>query len=179
MPILRNASGIKIIAVLLALAATTANAQFIGVDNVNVPLYEDAGSTLPVATLYQDSLLENFYRVDIIGESGTRFMVVIGSDWSDSDFELKAWIDKKNVAVCNWPTMPSDGNCLYLFSKPDKNSERQVIHADEILDWKSQVTSVKDSWFRIIVKTKTGQKEGWTKNYCPNIYGSCESGVVY
>lgn len=166
-------------AAMLAFAITTAHAQFIGVDNVNVLLYEDDSSTRPIATIYQDSLIENWYRVEIIGETENRFKVVIGSDWSNSDFALKVWIDKKNVAVCNWPTMPYEGKCLYLFSKPDKNSERQVIHADDILDWKSQVTSVKDSWFRITVRTKTGHKEGWTKNYCPNIYGSCENGVVY
>lgn len=166
-------------AMVCALGMMTANAQFIGVDNVVVPLYEDDSSTLPIATIYQDSLLENWYGVEIIGESKNRFKVVIGSDWSVSDFELKVWIDKKNVAVCNWPTMPSEGESLYLFAKPDKNSKRQVIHADEILDWKSPVTSVKGIWYKIIVKTKTGRKEGWTKNYCPTIYGSCENGFAY
>ena len=169
----------KIMLLCAAMLALAANAQFIGVDNVAVPLYEDDSSALPIATIYQDTLIENWYRVEIIGESNSRFRVVIGSSWSVSDFELKVWIDKKNVAVCNWPTMPYDGECLYLFSKPDKNSKRQIIHADEIIDWKSQVTGVNDDWYRIIVITKAGKKEGWTKDYCPNIYGSCEHGVVY
>jgi len=163
---------------LLAFGCFNAQAQFIGVDNVNIPLYEDSVCTTPIATIYQDTLKEQYYKVEIIGESKNRFKVIIGSDWSYSDFGLKTWIDKDYVAVCNWPSQSLDQS-VYLFALPDKNSDKQIIHADEITEWKSLLVSVKDSWFKIVVKTKSGLQEGWTWNYCPNIWGSCEGGASY
>lgn len=67
--------------------------------------------------------------------------------------------------------------CVALLTLTATTANAQFIGVDNVSV--PLFESVKDSWFRIIVKTKTGQKEGWTKNYCPNIYGSCESGVVY
>ena len=170
----------KILLVCVAMMSfgVTASAQFISVDNVSIPLYEDTSCHISIATIFQDSVTENYYRVDITDENNNRFKVRIGSDWSNSDFQIIAWIDKKYVAVCNWPSW-SLNRCVYLFAKPDKTSPKQVIHSYDITDWHSPVVSVSGDWYKIIVPTKNGQKEGWTLNYCPNIYGSCEGGTDY
>ena len=167
----------KFLAICTIFLASGAYAQFIGVDNVSVPLYSNERDTIPIATIYQDSVVENYYNVaDILDESDARFKVIITKAWMRDDFKLEAWIDKKYIAVCNNPSAVLD-NSLYLFSQPDENSIKQVISHDNIIDWKSPLISVgKGRWYKIIVATKDGNKEGWTLNYCPYIYCSCEGG---
>ena len=152
------------------------NNNYCFVYNMNeyIPLYQNSDDSIASSSLYQDTLKENYYSLQIIDNENNRFQVnVIG----ENNANTIGWIDKEYCYVWCW-FMSS--NSIYLFPEPNMvNSYTEISEDDMSSNRGGYVANIiefdnKSNWIKISLTTKTSVYTGWTLNYCNNIYGSCE-----
>ena len=152
------------------------NNNYCFVYNMNeyIPLYQNSDDSIASSSLYQDTLKENYYSLQIIDCKKDRFKVRI---IDENDINTTGWIDKEYCFVWCW-LMSS--NSIYLFPEPDMvNSYTEISEDDMSCNRGGYVANIiefdnKSNWIKISLTTKTSAYTGWTLNYCNNIYGSCE-----
>jgi len=80
--------------------------------NVSIPLYGSYEDEVPAVLLYQDSLKENYYYVQLLENKGNKFRVHVTR--VEDTVNIYGWIEKKYCKVWIW-LMATD--CIYLFSE--------------------------------------------------------------
>lgn len=143
--------------------------------NVSIPLYGSYEDEVPAVLLYQDSLKENYYYVQLLENKGNKFRVHVTR--VEDTVNIYGWIEKKYCKVWIW-LMATD--CIYLFSEPNSSSNYRNIQEDELIyNGNGYIATIlefskKTEWLKLCIPTQSGNIYGWTLNYCGNIYGSCE-----
>lgn len=168
------------IALILSIETYSQSSQcFFKQTNAPINIYESKSSMTPFAMIEQDSILENYYSVEILDISLKRYKVKVLSATASpsSDAFIEGWVDKNMCYVWLWEMFPD--NNIFIFEKPLRNSD----YVDVILDNSQNVTlpilDVKNGWYYITVINGEKSISGWTKNVCTNIWGSCEHGNPY
>lgn len=155
---------------------------FLGVMNAPIPLYYDSiDESERFMYVYQDSVSEVYYDLEILDQSSSRFMVNLVGERDPQHQNTISWINKRDCAVWIW-TMQSTRNehVFRLFKEPNLKSEYKEFVEKNITTRLSEIIDYKESeWIKIQIKTQLGDYEGWTLNYCDNIYGFCEEGNPY
>jgi len=136
------------------------------------------------AEIQEDSLLENWHNVEIIGNGKNRYNVIIRSEQHPNTFMVKGWINKKNCGVylygrhrlnnqyaVNVYQSPHDSKPIMTLLNTCPDSFPQGEYgAVPVLDVYRDGTSY---WVKISIRHDGKSIVGWTKDYCPNVYGSC------
>lgn len=154
--------------------AQNSNCCFLYNMNEHIPLYQTSEDSTTFLFLYQDTLRENYYTLQIIDYKNNRFQVRI---IDENNINTTGWINKEHCYVWCW-LMSS--NSIYLFSEPNKVDSRIEIFEDDMLyNHGGYIANIidfdnKSNWIKISLTTKNSEYTGWTLNYCNNIYGSCE-----
>lgn len=169
----------SLLIIILALCFTRVYAQnnnwcFVYDMNQPIPLYKSLEDTTILSYLYQDTIKENYYSLQILDEKNDRFLVSI---FDQNILKGTNWIEKKYCNVWCWMMSSSS---IYLFSAPDASSQCiEIFEYDMIRNQEGFVANIigldkGTDWIKILIITKTSEYAGWTLNYCNNIYGSCE-----
>ncbi len=142
--------------------------------NEKIPIYNSSEDSITSYFLYQDSLKENYYSLQILDKTGDRFLVNV---FEYNVLKCNGWIEKKYCCVWCW-LMSSQS--IYLFSESNSESTCVELFDNELIKQNDGiVANILDYdngsfWVKLLVKTRTTTYIGWTLNYCNSIYGSCE-----
>ena len=142
--------------------------------NEKIPIYNSSEDSIPSYFLYQDSLKENYYSLQILDKIDDRFLVNV---FEYNDLKCNGWIEKKYC--CVWCWLMSSNN-IYLFLEPNIYSSHIEIFEDDLMQNQDGIVAniidfdKKSKWVKILLTVKEKTYIGWTLNYCNNIYGSCE-----
>ncbi len=146
--------------------------------NSPINIYESENSKIPFAVINQDSVLENYYSVEILDSALERFLVRITSASSFSKASLEGWVEKGKCNVWLW-TM-GQGDTINIYEEPVQSSHYVKVDLTEYSNIAAPVLNVsKDGWYYVAIMNGKHSLSGWTKNVCTNIYGSCEYGNPY
>ncbi len=149
-------------------------------NQVNSPIniYESDCSEIPFAVINQDSILENYYSVEIMNSTIQRHQVRVMCAASSSKALIEGWVEKR---ICNvWLWTMEQGNTIFIYEEPVQSSHYVKVDLTEYSNIAVPVLDVsKDGWYYVSITNREHSLFGWTKNVCTNIYGSCEHGNPY
>ena len=142
---------------------------FINIFNEKIPIYSSALCDKEIFSVFQDSIFEHFYSIKIINESIYAFEVQIFSASQSNSPIVKGWIEKKYCGVY----INSYKN-VKLYDKPDYNSDFLYIKLDyDIIAHVISIDNLKTKFIKVGFYIDNKYYEGWTLDYCDNIYDSC------
>ena len=146
--------------------------------NSPINIYESESGEIPFAVINQDSILENYYSVEILNSTMERHLVRIMCAASSSKALLEGWVEKRFCNVWLW-TM-EQGNTINIYEEPIQSSHYVMVDLSEYSNIAAAVLNIsKDGWYYVSTMNGEHSLSGWTKNICTNIYGSCEHGNPY
>lgn len=146
--------------------------------NSPINIYESDCSKTPFAVINQDSIIENYYSVEILNSAKQRHLVRIMSAYSSSKALIEGWVEKRICNVWLWPAGP-DYTTINIYEEPDQSSHYIKVDLAEYSNLAASVLISKERWYYVSITIGELSLSGWTKNVCPNIYGSCECGNPY
>lgn len=145
---------------------------FINEFNSEIPIYSDSIGNLKVHSIFQDSIFEHFYEVDIRKESALRYEVHLFCVSQDNSPQVEGWVDKK---FCSVYLSPTRYGIIKLYDLPNITSS--YIELDNIyITISATVISTskqKDKFIKVAFIYAGKCYEGWVDKYCPTIYNSC------
>lgn len=146
--------------------------------NSPINIYESASGEIPFAVINQDSILENYYSVEILNSTMERHLVRIMCAASSSKALIEGWVEKRFCNVWLWTIEQS--NTINIYEEPVQSSHYVKVDLTEYSKITAPVLDVsKDGWYYVSITNGEHSLFGWTKNVCTNIYGSCEHGNPY
>ncbi|MDR1006120.1 MAG: hypothetical protein LBL74_04575 [Bacteroidales bacterium] len=142
---------------------------FINQDNTKIPIYTSPQCDKESYSIFQDSIFEHFFWIEIIGESALTFEVKIGSASQDNSPIINGWIEKKYCGV-----FLSSGRNIKIFETVNENSPyEQFVLENDILANVVNICLDGRGFIKVIFRIKDRYYEGWVKDYCGSIYNSC------
>jgi len=142
---------------------------FISQSNCKIPIYTSPLCDNESYSIFQDSIFEHFYWVEIIGESVLAFEVKIGSASQYNSPIISGWIEKKYCGV-----FLKSNRETKLFDNPNTNSSyKQIVLKDDIMAIVIDAYLDGNGFIKVLFREGNVYYEGWTINYCGNIYNSC------
>ena len=146
--------------------------------NTPINIYESETSTILFAVINQDSILENYYSVEILNSMSDRHLVRITCAASSSKALIEGWVEKR---ICNvWLWTMEQGDSINIYERPTESCHYIKVDLTGCSNVAVPVLSIsKDGWYYISIMNGDISLSGWTKNVCSNIYGSCEHGNPY
>ena len=146
--------------------------------NSPINIYESDCSMTPFAVINQDSILENYYSVEIMNSTMQSHLVRIMCAASSSKALIEGWVEKR---ICNvWLWTMEQGNYIFIYEEPIQSSHYVKVDLTEYSSIAVPVLNIsKDGWYYISIPNGEYSLFGWTKNVCTNIWGSCEHGNPY
>lgn len=136
------------------------------------------------AEIMEDSLLENWHIVEILDNGENRYNVIIRSEQYPQAFMVKGWIKKENCGVYLYGRQRyNDQYVVNMYQSPHDSKPQKTllsIYPDCFPQGESRSSPVLDFffdgtsfWVKTSVRLDDESIVGWTKDYCPNVYGSC------
>ena len=151
---------------------------FFSQTNIPINIYESESGKMPFTVINQDSILENYYSVEILNSTMERHLVRIMCAASSSKALIEGWIEKKFCNVWLWTIEQS--NTISIYAEPVQSSQYVKVDISEYSNIAVPVLNIsKDGWYYVSITNGEHPLSGWTKNVCTNIYGSCEHGNPY
>ncbi len=152
-----------------------------------VPVYSCDTGVDSIATVKEDPEKENWHDVKIIGQSESRYKVSITAINEDNVAPINGWVDKEQCGVWFWgKSIKTDLWAVSLYNMPDrpypfiKITDKHIDGFDKYTDTKRKAVPVLDYklyngkyWIKTVIIKDKKKIIGWTTNYCPNVYGSC------
>lgn len=154
-------------------------------DKENVPVYEHRQGNKLVAMIKDDAENELWHTMEIIACSRTRFKVRIYDPLKNEGLMAVGWIDKTRCGVhLHGKFMTNDTSIVNLYKNPgeevpyvtlksqypDVFFEFEEKHSVPVLGYKTIAGKI---WIKTKLLVENRYVVVWTKDYCPNIYGSC------
>lgn len=145
-----------------------------------VKVYDSPITTDTISIIYDDCANENYYDVVLLNKSHNRFFVSI---YLNANFIKQGWVDCCKCGTymyshqCN-----QDGVWIFsIYNTPDVNEGQKVFYANYCDGFIDDAIPVLDFYMdrdnRYWIKTEfmfqNTLYSGWTKDFCSNIYGSC------
>lgn len=151
----------------------------------SIPVYRNNTDMECFIKIKEDSEKENWHNVEILDQSNDRYKVSITSCQEDGSKSVNGWVDKAQCGV--WLrgkyierelfviSLYTDSNLLTPFmklhSKYFGDFEKYTNgKAAPILDYKYYNG---EYWIKTVITRKGKKITGWTRDYCPNVYDSC------
>ncbi len=143
---------------------------FIPHDNKIIPLYENASCKKALYTIFQDSIFERWYEMEILESSNLAYKVKLYSVTLFNSPIIEGWIEKKNCGV-----YLDEGRTIKLYSLPTNDATFMPIQLSKMttaivfdVHFENKFLFVK------FVDEKTNiLYEGWVEHYCDSLYDSC------
>ena len=151
----------------------------------SIPIYSSETSTDYIAKIKEDPELENWHDVEILKVSNNRYKVhimplnvanVVPIDgWVDKEqcgVWLRAWHQEGELFIVRLYSEPGKSfPFLKLFDKmPDDFGKYTNEEAAPVLDYKYYKG---DYWIKTVIIKDKHKVIGWTRDFCPNVYDSC------
>ena len=158
---------------------------FLDAETNSVPVYSNDTDNDIITNIKEFSSKENWHDIEILGKSGKRYKVCIVSCFDEDEAPINGWIDKEqcgvwldgrfinpNLSIVNLYLMPDQP---YPFLKitdqyADGFGKYTNGKAVPILDYKFHNG---EYWIKTVITKDKKKIVGWTKDYCPHIYNSC------
>lgn len=143
---------------------------FIKYFNECVNIYQAPTGREVTGCIFQDSINEtNYYEVRLLEKSSLRFKVWMQA--YETVEPIVGWIDKECIAVHPDILDDNQGYYVVLYNSPDKFPRKVYLKDkfDEVLT----VIDYDGQWLKVVFAVNTKLHEGWVKDFCPNIYNSC------
>lgn len=142
---------------------------FISQCNCKIPIYTSPLCDTEIYSLFQDSVFEHFYWVEIIGKSVLAYEVNIGSASQYNSPIISGWIEKKYCAV-----FLKSNRAIKLFDNPNaKSPHKQIALKNDIMAIVIDAYLDGNGFIKVLFRDGNVYSEGWVVNYCGNIYNSC------
>ncbi len=142
---------------------------FINKFNEKIPIYSSALCYHEIYSVFQDSIFEHFYSLKIINESLYTFEVEISSASQSNSPIIKGWIEKKYCGVY----LKSYKN-VKLYNEPDFDSAFIKVKLNyDIIANVISIDKINSKFIKVAFFLDNKYYEGWTIDYCDNIYDSC------
>ena len=151
----------------------------------SIPIYSSETSTDYIAKIKEDPEKENWHDVEILKVSDNRYKVhimplnvanVVPIDgWVDKEqcgVWLRAWHQEGELFIVRLYSEPGKPfPFLKLFDKmPDDFGKYTNEEAAPVLDYKYYKG---DYWIKTVIIKDKHKVIGWTRDFCPNVYDSC------
>jgi hypothetical protein len=151
----------------------------------SIPIYSSETSTDYIAKIKEDPEKENWHDVEILKVSDNRYKVhimplnvanVVPIDgWVDKEqcgVWLRAWHQEGELFIVRLYSEPGKPfPFLKLFDKmPDDFGKYTNEEAAPVLDYKYYKG---DYWIKTAIIKDKHKVIGWTRDFCPNVYDSC------
>lgn len=150
-----------------------------------VPVYANDTSIESITNIKEDSIKKNGYDVEILAQSNNRYKVRITSSLYENATPINGWVDKNQCGVWLHGRFISPDLCFVsLYLMPDQPYPFIKItdrYADDfgkytnnkavpVLDYKFYNGMY---WIKTVIIKDKENIIGWTRDYCPNVFGSC------
>ena len=152
-----------------------------------VPVYSSDTASVSFASVSEDAEKENWHDVEILGKSNNRYKVRIKAINEEDVAPINGWVDKEQCGVWLWGRWKKTESCiislyhmpgqLYSYIKitgkyPDSFEKYSTTNYKTwpVLDYKLYKG---EYWIKTVIVKDKKEIIGWTTNYCPNVYGSC------
>lgn len=153
----------------------------------SVPVYSSDTTIVSFTTVKEDPEKENWHEVEILGQSDNRYQVRITAINEENVAPINGWVDKEQCGVWFWGRLIKPEYCVVsLYYKPEQSnpfikiSDKYPDSFDKYAITNSKAFPVLDYklfkgeyWIKTTIVKGKKKIVGWTTNYCPNIYGSC------
>ena len=151
----------------------------------SIPIYSSETSTDYIAKIKEDPEKENWHDVEILKVSNNRYQVRViplndtnvapVDGWVDKaqcGVWLRAWHQEGEFFIVRLYSVPGKSfPFLKLFDKmPDDFGKYTNGKAVPVLDFKLLRGNY---WIKTIIYNNNKEIVGWTRDYCPNTFGSC------
>lgn len=155
---------------------------FLNAATDSVPVYKTKTSTVSFIKIKENEQDENWHDVEIIEASSKRYKVIITSINETDVAPIEGWVNKIDCGVWLHGIKRFDTVCLY--AKP-RDTNPLVVLKDQNYSGFSEYTNGKtvpvksfklyngDYWIKTVIKKGKKNITGWTTDYCPNTYDSC------
>ena len=131
---------------------------FIVTNNTEIPIYTDSLTNEIKYVIFQDTIFEHFYELNIYEESSLRYKVEIQCVSQYNSPYIEGWIDKKNCGVFILFRRENK-----LFNAPNKDASYILIdNQDEV---KATLISVFGEYIKVGFYLDKKYYEGWVKDY--------------
>ena len=149
-----------------------------------VPVYSDDTDTISIAIVREYAEKENWHDVEILGQSKNRYEVRIIAINENNIAPIVGWGDKVRCGV--WLRGKNINSGLWsvsLYRSPSKLNPFMEI-MDKYIDGFGTYTNDKavpvlnyklykgKYWIKTEIIKDNNRIIGWTRDYCPNVYGS-------
>lgn len=152
--------------------------------SVKTLIYVSETSNDVCAEIMEDSLLENWHSVEIIGYNENRYKVILRSEQYPQTFMVIGWIDKGNCGVYLYGRQRLHNQyAVNLYQTPQDSKPLKTLlntYPDSFPQGESGAVPVLDVfydgtsyWVKTLISLDGESIIGWTKDFCPNIYGVC------
>ena len=153
----------------------------------SVPVYSNDTAIVSFTTIQEDTMRENWHDVELIAQSNTRYKVRITAINEENVAPIIGWVDKEQCGVWFWGRLiKPEYYVVSLFHIPEqlypfiKITERYPDSFDKYAITNSKAFPILDYklyngkyWIKTIILKDKKKIIGWTTDYCPNVYGSC------
>ena len=153
----------------------------------SVPVYADDTTIVSYTSVKEDTEKENWHDVEILEQSNNRYKVCITAINEENIAPITGWVDKEQCGVWFWGRWTKPENCIVsLYQMPGllcsfikitgkypdcfDNYSTTNNKAFPVLDYKLYKG---EYWIKTVIVKDEKKIVGWTKDYCPNVYGSC------
>ena len=152
-----------------------------------VPVYSCDTGIDCIATIKEDPEKENWHEVKILGQSNNRYKVRIIAINEDNVTPIDGWVDKEQCGVWLWgKSIKTNLWAVRLYHVPGqlypfiKITDKYIDGFDRYIGTKRKAVTVLDYklyndkyWIKTAIIAGNKKVIGWTTDYCPNVYGSC------
>ena len=158
---------------------------FVDATTDSIPIYCCDKDTTSFYIIKENEQEENWHNVELLEQSNNRYKVRITSCKEDATTPIIGWVDKEQCGVWLWgKKMSSKLWTFRLYRKPEQLHPFVRI-VDEDIDGFGKYTNDKAApvldykyykgkyWIKTEILKDKKKYVGWTIDYCPNIYGSC------
>ena len=150
-----------------------------------VPVYSNDTDNDSITNIIEYAEKENWHDVEILGQSNNRYKVHITSSTNENVESIIGWVDRERCGVwLHGKYMKKELFIISLYSKPGQSNpfirlqskffgdfERYTNgKAAPVLDYKLYNG---EYWIKTVIVKDKKEIIGWTKDYCPNVYDSC------
>lgn len=150
-----------------------------------VPVYADETGNDIITNIKEFREKENWHDIEILEKSNKRYKVRITSSVGENLVPINGWVDKEQCGVWLYGRFADTEHSIVSFYLTPNQPYPFLKITDKYSDDFGKYTNNKavlvldyefhdgDYWIKTVITKDKKKVVGWTKNYCPNVFCSC------
>ena len=150
-----------------------------------VPVYADDTGNDIITNIKEFREKENWHDIEILETSNKRYKVRITSSVGENLVPINGWVDKEQCGVWLYGRFADTEHSIVSFYLTPNQPYPFLKITDKYSDDFGKYTNNKavpvldyefhdgDYWIKTVITKDKKKVVGWTKNYCPNVFCSC------